>query len=196
MKNFIKKLANFDGTIYLKRAIAQIDLESAKLKMEKGALMLASPELKEMQLAGESALSSSNPENFDLLISNRIARDGEECHITILNSKDISEIIKSRLEEKKAANPASTRKELEESIKTDILKESNEQFSPSFNSLGLGRAEKDGSVCYYVIVNFPSGNDIRAIFGKGEKDFHITVGFDPKDIHDVGKGEDTKIMDI
>ena len=59
MKNFIKKLDNFDGTIYLKRAIAQMDVESAKLKMEKGALMLSSPELKEMQSAGESALEET-----------------------------------------------------------------------------------------------------------------------------------------
>lgn len=40
----------------------------------------------------------------------------------------------------------------------------------------------------YVVVEWPPGQAYRARFGLGPAEFHVTIGFDPVDVHAVPKG--------
>lgn len=53
--------------------------------------------------------------------------------------------------------------------------------------MGLGKVEKDGEEAYYIAVESPQMQGLRTICDLPEKDFHITLGFTDKDIHDVEK---------
>jgi len=81
----------------------------------------------------------------------------------------------------------------------DFLTE--EQMSEYFKKLseikskprwvGVGEAEKEGNKAYYVVVDWPEVNDLRREFNVGPLDLHVTLGFNPNDVHEVPKGPDT-----
>lgn len=58
---------------------------------------------------------------------------------------------------------------------------------------GLGRCSDGENEAYYVVCSSPSLDAWREENGLEKKDFHITLGFSRKDVHTVGKGEDTII---
>jgi protein-tyrosine phosphatase/predicted kinase len=47
--------------------------------------------------------------------------------------------------------------------------------------------------CYYLVCTSPQADIIRKKCGLTEKDFHITIGFDTHDVHDVNKGLNTVV---
>ena len=57
--------------------------------------------------------------------------------------------------------------------------------------IGLGRANKLDSYVYYVVCNSNFGNKTREILEFRPKDFHITLGFNRADMHDVTKDSTT-----
>lgn len=57
--------------------------------------------------------------------------------------------------------------------------------------LGLGSAQSDSSVAFYVVAESPDLARWRTAHHLAAKDFHITLGFNPHDIHDVPKGRHT-----
>eukprot|EP00760_Papus_ankaliazontas_P035034 PhM_4_TR7591/c0_g1_i1/m.83151 len=60
---------------------------------------------------------------------------------------------------------------------------------PSPVCLGLGRATGPAKVCYFGVIAWPHGNNLRLHFGMEPKDFHVTVGFGQSgDVHNVPKG--------
>lgn len=61
--------------------------------------------------------------------------------------------------------------------------------------LGLGRARDQESEAFFHVVYWPYGQGIRAKLGLTPTPFfHITVGFMPKDVHDVDKGLATLLI--
>lgn len=62
------------------------------------------------------------------------------------------------------------------------------QFSDDWAVEGLGKAENEKSKTYFMVISWDTGNQIRRGLGLPPKDFHVTVGFDPTDIHDANKG--------
>ena len=58
---------------------------------------------------------------------------------------------------------------------------------------GLGHyqnSSKDNEV-YFKVVTWPSANAVRIHLGLEPADFHITVGFKIKDIHDIDKSKNS-----
>ncbi|SAM03811.1 hypothetical protein [Absidia glauca] len=49
-------------------------------------------------------------------------------------------------------------------------------------------------VSYFRVIHWPFGQKIRAHLGLPPTSFHITVGFDPKDVHHSPKGPDTILL--
>ncbi|CEO97752.1 Uncharacterized protein PBTT_04855 [Plasmodiophora brassicae] len=49
---------------------------------------------------------------------------------------------------------------------------------------GMGTVTQDGNACAYRILDWPLGDRIRAELGLPRADFHITLGFQPNDVHD------------
>ncbi len=54
---------------------------------------------------------------------------------------------------------------------------------------GLGRYEnsRGENEVFFKVVTWPSGNRLRELLELETTDFHITIGFKVKDIHEVDK---------
>ena len=129
----------------------------------KGAIMASEPRVKHAQEMGEIWLTELvGPDLAAGLIANRKKRDGERAHVTLVSPKDA----KGKILDGATA------------VQSDWV------------SLGLGKAEANGRVAYFVVVSWPSGKEFRRSLGLDPdgQDFHITVGFGPEgDVHGVPK---------
>lgn len=101
---------------------------------------------------------------FFNLIKNRLKRDGDEYHITIINVREMS-LIKNI-----------DKKELSKIIINDI------KFR------GIGKALKDLNTAYFIVLDSEMILNLRLEYGLPPSDLHITLGFDKKDVHGVHKG--------
>jgi hypothetical protein len=54
---------------------------------------------------------------------------------------------------------------------------------------GIGKAERAGNQAYFVVCDSPTLDEIRYSLGLESKDFHITIGFDKKDVFGVRKNQ-------
>jgi hypothetical protein len=100
--------------------------------------------------------------------ANRKLRDGTSHHLTIVSPPELTK--------KRAAL-------LKAFQDRDIL----------FALTGLGSVNKNGATAYYVTVHSPHGALLRREANLPPRDFHVTLGFDPQDIHGVPKDESTWI---
>jgi len=87
-----------------------------------------------------------------------------EYHITIINAEEIASL------------PPDT---FEKDTRYEITGEPIQR--------GLGKAEQGKDVVYFIVVDWPEAQKFRAQFGLPPRDFHITMGFSNKDIHNVRK---------
>jgi hypothetical protein len=62
-----------------------------------------------------------------------------------------------------------------------------------FNLGDLGRVEKNGAESFYILISSPFGDYLRSVAGLQKKDFHLTLGFDPEDIHVLPKDASTAV---
>ncbi|CAG7580449.1 MAG: putative RNA 2',3'-cyclic phosphodiesterase [uncultured marine phage] len=77
-----------------------------------------------------------------------------------------------------------------------FLKKLGGAFSLDINDiemLGVGTTERNGNVTYYVVVKSDMLDEVRNSLGFGNKDLHITIGFDKKDVFGRCKDETTLI---
>jgi hypothetical protein len=100
---------------------------------------------------------------------NKEIRDGKKYHITILNHADIGAVIKS-CGTQKAAEGFSSLEELD----IDDL-----EFH------GIGKASNGTNTCFFIIVKSPSIESLRLGLGLDNKDLHITLAFNSKDVFKV-----------
>ena len=63
--------------------------------------------------------------------------------------------------------------------------------NPTVTFEGLGRVNEGENEAYYIVCSSPELDKWREDNGLPKKDFHITLGFSRKDVHTMGKGEDT-----
>lgn len=59
--------------------------------------------------------------------------------------------------------------------------------------VGVGTISNETNTAWYVVCRSPKADEWRSSQGLGPKDFHITLGFEPKDVYDKFKGEETLI---
>ncbi|KAF7721995.1 Exosome component 5 [Apophysomyces ossiformis] len=110
--------------------------------------------------------------------ANRSKRDGEHYHVTLISPPELKEIIKGQKLSRKE------RKSYARKLAHDIYEhfgDSQEWERPI--DLGQGRCILDNSVTYFRVLHWPFGQRVRQWFGLKPFDFHITLGFDPKDVH-------------
>ena len=58
---------------------------------------------------------------------------------------------------------------------------------------GIGKIEQEKKTTFFIIAQSEDLNQIRRQAGLEPKDFHLTLGFNPKDIYGVSKGIETMI---
>jgi len=117
----------------------------------------------------------SNEERFQELRNHRSARDGNDHHMTIFSAQEYSKISLQEFEAQRHL------------------------FSSAWISiLGVGKAVSYNRIAdfetYYLICESRKLNELRQRLGFAKRDFHITLGFAPEDLHNVSKSKDTKIF--
>lgn len=100
--------------------------------------------------------------NWKTFEQKRLERDKEESfHVTVLT-------------------PRETRKLRKEGVKVEAPKFS---FVPQ----GLGKVEEPGNSAYFVVLRSQEADDFRASLDLPPHNFHVTLGFEVRDIHDQPK---------
>ncbi|KAI7878939.1 hypothetical protein K492DRAFT_179103 [Lichtheimia hyalospora FSU 10163] len=122
-------------------------------------------------------------------IQNRVQRDGHSWHhVTIINPKELPralEAIGIEYDKKKKYH-------LVRALVDHLLREFGDAnlWDPP-EDLGLAYAEHQDTKAYYHVLHWPFGHRIRERLGLGHAFFHVTIGFDHKDVHGTYKGPGT-----
>ena len=116
-------------------------------------------------------LESELGEDFLLYTGNQIARDGGKYHITVINVMDYGRLTKSMGMDKFVS----------------ALQPILEYVIDDLSMLGVGKAEAKGNTTYFVVCESDKLDAVRKRFGLPKQDFHITLGFDKKDVFGVTK---------
>ena len=104
------------------------------------------------------------------------ARDHQLFHITLLSPQEYQLADKGLVEKLLAPN-------------------TNSNFSSQLNVtlLGLGKVELENKQTFFIVAQSSDAQLIRQRFLLKNKDFHITLGFNPSDIYGVTKNSSTLI---
>lgn len=117
-------------------------------------------------------------EEFSKLEAQKVLRDGEEWHITLLVYKEY----RTLTPEEKALF---------------LIGENIEyKITGIGKAIGTGKVSGEQTVSYFATVEIPALTGVRESLGLDEiehRDFHITLGFDPEDIHNADKSAKSHI---
>lgn len=112
-------------------------------------------------------------ENYEIFTKNQQQRDHGNYHITVINVMDYNKLSKD--------------------IGIDKFINSLElvfdYVIDDLEMLGVGMATKVDNSAYFVVCQSDKLDAIRTRFGLGKQDFHITLGFNPKDVFGVSKNK-------
>ena len=109
-------------------------------------------------------------DKYDIFVSSQKKRDLGAYHITVINSSEYNSLLKNKGIDK-------TVNSLESFFDKEL----------DFTLLGLGSAQKGINVEYFIIIRSDNLNEIRKYYGLADKDFIITLGFYPNEVHGVRK---------
>lgn len=112
-------------------------------------------------------------ENFDIFTKNQQNRDHGQHHITVINVMDYNKLAKEWGIDKFINS-------LEPIFHYEI---------DDLEMLGVGTATKETNQTYFVVCNSEKLDAIRNRFNLPKHDFHITIGFNPKDVFGVPKNK-------
>lgn len=134
----------------------------------------------------------------------RCYRDGEDYHVTFINHLEIADL---PAPPKLGAEFTEKTDDTTENISNSQIKKQHKkkqhyyssclttQFGPASLwkrpvDLGLGSVEDHGAITFFRVIHWPFGQHARRFVGLAPTNFHITVGFTPRDVH-VYKGPAT-----
>ena len=105
-------------------------------------------------------------ERFDSFREHQSARDQAKFHVTIVNSKEYQTLMNKE-------------QMIDERLRMQLH--------------GLGRVSQGQHTSYFVVATSTDGEFLRQKSLLQPKDFHVTLGFKPKDVHGVEKNKKTLI---
>ena len=145
--------------------VLNLALKIVELKDNSGLVYLGG-KVEKIQIAKYlDQLESLLGEDFKAYRANQSARDHHTFHLTLVNPFELREINGAGLEGKTI----------------DVTLH------------GVGKAENEKSIAYYVVATSTQGQFLRQKHGLKQKDFHVTLGFKSTDVYNRGKGVDTLI---
>ena len=108
-------------------------------------------------------------EDFEIFTQNQKKRDKNQYHISVIDVVDYSEVV---------------RKNYIGSISgfNVIIEQIFERPIEDVKILSLEKYSSGDNTSYFIICQSDSLNVIRSRFDLPTKDFHITLGFNPKDV--------------
>jgi hypothetical protein len=110
-------------------------------------------------------------DDYDLFIENKFKRDGDSYHLTVINVRDFNSLSK-------------------EMGYNEFLKSLELIFNYPIDDMemkGIGAASKNDNLSYFIICDSEKLDAVRKRFNLRKHDFHITLGFNRKDVFGVPK---------
>jgi hypothetical protein len=136
------------------------------VKFDKGTIEPYLNQLKE--IIGEK--------DFEDFTNNQQKRDGGSYHMTVINVMDYNKLAKEAGMDKFVSS-------LDAIFKFEI---------DDLRLMGVGTAERNYNRAYFIVAQSDKLDAIRNRYGLKEHDFHITLGFNHKDVFGVRKNEVVK----
>ncbi len=112
-------------------------------------------------------------ESYETFTKNQQQRDHGNYHITVINVMDYN-----RLSKELGVDNFVNSLELVFDFEIDDLE-----------MLGVGQAVKETNTAYFIVCQSDKLDAIRTRFNLPKQDFHVTIGFNPKDVFGVPKNK-------
>ena len=112
-------------------------------------------------------------EDYTKFTENQIKRDGGHYHITVINVADYNRLSKHMGVDKFVNS-------LDPILKYPI---------DDLKLLGVGRAQKNENTAFFIVCDSAKLEAIRNRYELQKQDFHVTLGFNFKDVFGVSKNE-------
>ena len=112
-------------------------------------------------------------DEYDIYTNNQQTRDGGHYHITVINVMDCNRLSKEM-------GMANFVKSIELALNYEV---------DDLEMLGIGMAKKGDNTAYFVVCNSDKLEAVRSRFNLPKHDFHITLGFNAKDVFGVPKNQ-------
>jgi len=110
-------------------------------------------------------------EDFEIFTQNQKMRDHGHYHITVINVMDCNRLSKEM-------GMANFVKSVELAFEYPV---------EDLEMLGVGMASKNDNKAYFIVCSSDSLDAVRTRFNLTKQDFHITLGFNAKDVFGVPK---------
>jgi hypothetical protein len=114
---------------------------------------------------------------YDEYIKNKIERDDNHYHITVINVMDYNKLSKT-------TGMGEFINSLETVFKYEI---------DDIKMLGIGTGERGGNRTYFIVVESERLEEVRNKYNLPKFDFHITIGFKWKDVFGIKKDRSSLI---
>ena len=111
--------------------------------------------------------------DFENFTNNQQTRDKGYYHLTVINVMDYNKLSKELGMDKFVSS-------LDAIFKYEI---------DDLKLMGVGTAERNTNRAYFIVCQSDKLDAIRNRYGLGEHDFHITLGFNHKDVFGIRKNE-------
>jgi hypothetical protein len=111
-------------------------------------------------------------ESFETFVANQKKRDGDSYHSTIINVMEMNKLFKEK------GSEFVKRIDIIQSLDIEDI-----EFK------GVGKVSKAGNTAYFIVLESATLDEVRSSLGLEPKDFHITIGFDRKDVFGVRKNQ-------
>lgn len=112
-------------------------------------------------------------EDFEIFTQNQKMRDHGHYHITVINVMDCNRLSKEM-------GMANFVKSIELAFEYSV---------EDLELLGVGKASKNDNTAYFIVCQSDSLDAVRTRFNLPKQDFHVTLGFNAKDVFGVPKNE-------
>lgn len=99
------------------------------------------------------------------LVSNQQVRDNEEYHITIINVSEYNKLLKD--------------------MGSNFINSLHNIFNYEIDDLellGIGSANRNNNTAYFIVCKSEKLDAIRSRYNLPKRDFHITIGFNSRDV--------------
>ncbi|KAL0478926.1 hypothetical protein AKO1_007833 [Acrasis kona] len=144
-------------------------------------------------------LCNDNPTDLvpkDYIVQ-REKRDGPEHHLTIFFVNEFktaqNNLEKAYVEEVKDLKTNKKYNNDQESkiqLWMDVL---SKVITCDWKNFGVGKVVQGSDETMFQVIDWPSANECRQKLGLGKKDFHLSLGFKARDLHNVPKNVSTLV---
>jgi hypothetical protein len=110
-------------------------------------------------------------EDFEIFTQNQKTRDHGHYHITVINVMDCNRLSKEM-------GMANFVKSVELAFEYPV---------EDLEMLGVGMASKNDNKAYFIVCSSDSLDAVRTRYNLSKQDFHVTLGFNTKDVFGVPK---------